>query len=148
MNLQRLQWIKNVRPDVGWAYCEFKESALFKLTWRNDEANANKPKRDELILLKQHGYITHLVKVLNRQAEREDSPSDWNLYRIVGVVWAIGSPNPPPSAKADTILGYPVTLMGGNAMHLEGLPQFKEAWDSKGGLPAFQEYVQSKLADT
>lgn len=83
MNLERLQWTKNVRPDEGWAYCESKKGELFKLVWKDDEANASRPEKDDLILLRQHGYVTHLVKVLNRQAEREDTLSNWNLYRIV-----------------------------------------------------------------
>lgn len=149
MNLERLQWTKNVKPAEGWAYCEFKEGELFKLAWKDDEANANRLERGDLILLRQHGYVTHLVKVLNRQAEREDCPSDWNLYRIVEVVWAIGSTSPPPSVRAELIFGYPEVLayMGGDVMKLEDLPTFKKAWDDQGGLLAFQQHVQSKLAD-
>jgi len=149
MNLEHLQWTKNVRPSDGWAYCEFKKGELFKLAWKDDEANANRLKRDDLILLRQHGYVTHLVKVLNRQAEREDSSSDWNLYRIVEVVWAIGGTKPPPSVKAELIFGYPEVLayMGGDVMKLEELPTFKKAWDNQGGLLAFQQHVQHKLAD-
>ncbi len=127
-----LQWTKNVKDSDGWAYCEFKKGELFKLAWRNDEANANRLERDDLILLRQLGYVTHVVKVLDRQAEREDWEGDYNLYRIVEVVWAIGGTNPPPLAKADIIFGYPVILMGGNVMKLEDLPTFKDAWDSKG----------------
>lgn len=148
MNLQHLQWTKNVKPIDGWAYREFKASELFKLAWKDDEANANKPKRNDLILLRQHGYVTHLVKVLNRQAEREDWLGDYNLYRVVEVVWSINRTDPPASAKADVIFGYSAVLdyMGGNAMKLEELPTFKDAWDSQGGLSAFQEHVKSKLA--
>jgi hypothetical protein len=101
MNLERLQWTKNVKPAEGWAYCEFKKGELFKLAWKDDEANANRLERGDLILLRQHGYVTHIVKVLNRQAEREDWQSDWNLYRIVEVVWAIYGTTPSASAKAD-----------------------------------------------
>lgn len=149
INLECLQWTKNVKPAERWAYCEFKKGELFKLAWKEDEANANRPKRDDLILLRQHGYVTHLVKVLNRQVEREDSPNDWNLYRIVEVVWAIGGTNPPPSLKADLIFGYSGVLayMGGDVMKLEELPTFKNAWDGQGGLLAFQQHVQSKFAD-
>ncbi|MEH2436608.1 MAG: hypothetical protein V7K25_20590 [Nostoc sp.] len=44
MNLQHLKWTKNVRPaDGGYAYSEFKVSELFKLAWKDDEANANRP---------------------------------------------------------------------------------------------------------
>jgi hypothetical protein len=149
MNLERLQWTKNVKDSDGWAYCEFKKGELFKLAWKDDEANANRLERDDLILLRQHGYVTHVVRVLDRQSEREGSPSDWNLYRIVEVEWAIGTTTPSPSLKADLIFGYPEVLayMGGDVMKLEELPTFKKAWDHQGELLAFQQHVQSKLAD-
>jgi hypothetical protein len=148
MNLQHLQWTKNVKPTDGWAYREFKPAELFKLAWRDNEANANRPERNDLILLRQHGYATHLVKVLNRQAERADWSGDYNLYRIVEVMWSMDETNPPVSAKAAVIFGYPAVLdyMGGNVMKLEELPTFNDAWNSQGGLFAFQEHVKSKLA--
>ena len=86
MNLQSLQWTKNVIPAEGWAYNRFKVADLFKLAWKDDKANANRPERYDLILLRQHGYVTHVVKVLNRQADRDDDPSVFNIYRIVEVV--------------------------------------------------------------
>ena len=148
INLERLLWTKNVLPrDNGWAYCEFKKGELFKLAWKNDEANANRPERYDLMLLRQHGCVTHLVKVLNRQAEHDDDPNVFNIYRIVEVVWAIGNTNPPPSARADVIFGYPEVLsyMGGDAMKLPELPTFTNRWDSE--LSAFQAHVQSSLSD-
>ncbi len=149
MNLERLQWTKNVKDSDGWAYCEFKKGELFKLAWRNDEANANRLERYDLILLRQRGYVTHVVKVLNRQAERDDDPNVFNIYRIVEVVWSIGSTNPPPSTKADIIFDYPgvLNLQGGNVMKIADLLTFKNAWDSRGGIATFQEHVQSKLAN-
>lgn len=147
MNLESLKWTKNVRPADGWAYCEFESSKLFKLAWRKDEANADKPERNDLILLRQHGYVTHLVKVLNHKSEREDWLGDYNLYRIVEVLWTINCSNPPDAAKADVIFDFPEVLdfMGGNAMKLEELPTFSKAWQSRGGLSAFQDHVKSRL---
>jgi hypothetical protein len=128
MNSQSLQWTKNVRPAEGWAYTLFKVADLFKLAWKDDEANANRPERYDLILLRQHGYVTHLVKVLNRQAERDDDPNVFNIYRIVEIVWSIDCSNPPASARAEVIFGYPEVqdYMGGDAMKLEDLPTFKK----------------------
>ena len=149
MNLQNLKWTKNVKPaDGGYAYSEFKVSELFKLAWKDDEANANRPERSDLILLRQHGYVTHLVKVLDRQSEREEWQGDYNIYRIVEVLWAIDCRNPPVTAKADAIFDYPAVLayQGGNAMKLEDLSTFKEHWDTQGGLLAFQKLLQSRLA--
>ncbi|MEE3718107.1 hypothetical protein V2H45_15310 [Tumidithrix elongata RA019] len=131
----------------GWAYSEFEVSKLFKLAWKDDEANANRPERDDLILLRQHGYVTHLVKVLNRQAEFEDWQGNYNIYRIVEVLWVIDCSKPPHAAKADVIFDFPEVLdfMGGNAMKLEELPTFKRSWESRGGLNAFQDHVKSRL---
>lgn len=146
MNLQHLRWTKNVKPASGWAYCEFKKGELFKLAWKDDKANASRPERYDLILLRQHGYVTHLVKVLNRQAEHDDDPNVFNIYRIVEVVWSIGGTNPPSSLKADLVFGYTEVLsyMGGDVMNLEELPTFTNRWDSE--LSAFQAHVQSRLS--
>jgi hypothetical protein len=149
MNLERLQWTKNIKDSGEWAYCKFEKGELFKLAWKDDKANANRLQRDDLILLRQRGCVTHVVKVLNRQAEHDDDPNVFNIYRIVEVVWVIGSTNPSPSAaRADIIFDYSEVLhyMGGDAMKLEELPTFKNAWDNRGGLLAFQQHVQSKLA--
>lgn len=148
MNLQCLKWTKNVLPaDDGWAYSKFKVGELFKLAWKDDKTNANRPEKDDLILLRQHGYVTHLVKVLNRQAEIEDWSGGFNIYRIVEVLWAVDCSNPPKAAKADAIFGYPEVLayMGGDAMKLEELPTFTKRWNSE--LSAFQAHVQSGLSD-
>ncbi len=90
-------------------------------------------------MLRQHGYVTHLVKVLNRHAEFEDWENPYNIYRIVEVVWTIDCINLPINAKADMIFDYSAVLcyQGGNAMKLEELPTFKESWDLRGGLSAF-----------
>jgi hypothetical protein len=145
MDLQRLRWTKNVkRGDDAWAYSQFKAGDLFKLAWKDDEANASKPQKDDLILLRQKGYVTHLVKVLDYKPEREAWEGDYNIYRIVEILWTIACDRPPPSAKADEVFGYPEVLdyRGGNVMELGTLPTFKQRWDSDGGLGAFQEYVR------
>ena len=147
MNLERLQWTKNVRPDEGWADSQFKKSELFKLAWKDNKDNADRLEREDLVLLRQHGYVTHLVKILDRQSEREEWQGEWSLYRIVEVVWALDCSAPSASAKAESIFGYRGVLayMGGDAMRLEDLPTFKEAWDTNGGLAAFQTYIQTGL---
>ncbi|MCF2970913.1 hypothetical protein L1047_06860 [Synechococcus sp. Nb3U1] len=66
MNLQNLKWTKNVKPKNGepWAYQAFKVGNLFKLAWKDDEGNANKPQQGDLVLIRQGGYVTHLVEIL------------------------------------------------------------------------------------
>lgn len=148
MDLQRLKWTKNVkRGDGAWAYSQFKASDLFKLAWKDDEVNASKPEKDDLILLRQQGYATHLVKVLDYKPERETRQGDYNIYRIVEVLWAIDFNNLPISAKADAVFGYSEVLdyRSGNVMELEALPTFKQRWDNNGGLESFQVHIQSLL---
>ncbi|MEP0915478.1 hypothetical protein NC981_01515 [Leptolyngbya sp. DQ-M1] len=72
---------------------------------------------------------------------------DFNFYREVKVIWTIN--NPPDEFRAEVIFEYPAVLsyQGGNVMRLEELPTFREAWDSKGGISAFQKSVQAKLDD-
>ncbi|MFM6899926.1 MAG: hypothetical protein ACKPKF_22570, partial [Microcystis panniformis] len=114
MDLQYLKWTKNVRRNDGtWAYREYKVSDSFQLAWKDDEVNANKPEKDSLILLRQRGYVTHLVKVLDCKAEREIGKDNYDIYRIVEVLWAIDFDNPPVSAKADAMFDYRVRYQGG-----------------------------------
>jgi hypothetical protein len=148
MDLQDLKWTKNVRRgDGAWAYSQYKVSDLFKLAWKDDEANANRPEKGSLILLRQQGYVTHLVRILDYKAEREVGKGDYDIYRIVEVRWAIDFDNPPVSAKADAMFDYPEVLdyRSGNVMELENLPTFKQRWDDNGGLGGFQTYMQNLL---
>jgi hypothetical protein len=149
MDLQGLKWTKNVRrSDNAWAYSQFKVSDLFKLAWKDDEANANRPEKSDLILLRQQGYVTHLVGVLDYKAEREVWKGDYDVYRIVEVLWAIDFGNPPVSAKADAMFDYSEILdyRSGNVMELESLPTFRQRWNDDGGLGGFQTYIQDLLA--
>lgn len=147
MNLQNLKWTKNVRPqgEETWAYRPFKVGSLFKLAWKDDEGNASKPQREDLILLRQGGYVTHLVEVLDYKPEREKWQGDFNVYRIVEVLW-IAWGNLPDSTKADEIFGYSVkNYQGGDVMFLETMPTFQQHWQDNGGLKAFQTRVQKML---
>jgi len=144
MDLSLLKWTKNVkREDGDWAYSPCKVYDIFKLAWKDNEDNARKPEKDDLILLRQRGYVTHLVKVLDYKPEREDWKGDYNIYRIVEVFWAIDFVTPPESAKADKIFDFPevIHFQGGNIMKLEDLPTFKARWDKDGGLKAFQTHI-------
>lgn len=147
MNLQSLKWTKNVKPmgEKSWAYQSFKVGSLFKLAWKDEHSNADKPQRGDLILLRQHGYATHLVEVMDYKSEREKWQGDFNIYRIVEVLWVIDWDHPSDSAKADGVFGYPVKYQGGDAMLLEDLPTFQQHWHYQGGLTAFQERVRAML---
>ncbi|NJM99664.1 MAG: hypothetical protein HC800_23215 [Phormidesmis sp. RL_2_1] len=148
MNLLNLKWTKSINPkgQEPWAYQKFKVGNLFKLAWKDDKSNANKPQREDLILLRQNGYTTHLVEVLDYKAEHEKWNGDFNVYRIVEVLWVIDWQDPPSSAKADQVFGYLVkAYQGGDVMFLETMPTFQKHWQDQGGLPAFQKRVQGIL---
>lgn len=148
MNLQNLKWTKNVRRSIEpkWAYDLYGVKNLFKLAWKDNEINASKPQREDLILLRQHGYVTHLVEVLDYKPEREQGKDDFDIYRIVEVLWIIDDwENPPYSAKANEVFGYPIKLRGGNVMRLENMRLFQQHWQNQGGLTAFQKHVWTKL---
>lgn len=150
MKLSCLKWTKNVK-DLGgqpWAYHQFDNGQLFKLAWKNNKDNSNKPERGDFILLRQKGFVSHLVKVLDHQAEREDWQGDFNIYRIVEVFWNIKDwDNPSEIAKADALFAYPAVLsyQGGDVMELENLPSFQEYWQKHGGLEAFQTRIKINL---
>ena len=144
--LQKLLWTKNIKPVQDWAYLNFRAGELFKLAWKKNESNASKPEREDLILLRQHGLVTHLVKVLDYKPEREKGSGDWNIYRVVEVIWS--SANSESSTyKADEIFGYPevLTYQGGSVMRLQELPTFNKAWSTKGGISGFQDRIASLL---
>jgi len=148
ISLHLLKWTKNVkRHDGDWAYSRYKVHDLFKLAWKDNEDNTRKPEKDDLIFLRQHGYVTHLVRVLDYKPEREDWKGDYDIYRIVEVFWTIDFVNPPASVKADKMFDYEAVLhyRGGNVMKLDDLPAFKSRWDHDGGLKGFQTHIQSLL---
>jgi len=148
MNLQNLKWTKNISPkgQEPWAYQSFWVGNLFKLAWKEDEGNASKPQREDLILLRQDGYVTHLVEVLDYKPEREKWQGDFNIYRIVEILWIIDWNNLSNFVKADEVFGYSVKkYQGGDVMFLETMPTFQQHWQNKGALSAFQAHVQDRL---
>lgn len=151
MDLKNLKWTKSITPqgkDYGWAYSKFKVYEPFKLSWKNNENNASKPKKDDLILLRQKGYVTHLVKVLDCEPERDPWKGDFHIYRIVDTLWVIDDwENPPASNEVKEVFGYDEVryYQGGDVMELDNVPSFKKHWDSKGGLDGFQNFVRTQL---
>jgi hypothetical protein len=147
MNLQRLFWTKNIVPqgEEKWAYKQVEFSDEFRLNWRNNEVNANKPELGDLILLRQKGYVTHLVKVLDLKLEYESWQGDFRVYRLVEVLWVIDWGALSNSHRAESIFSYPVRYRSGNVMNLRTLPTFQKYWNGNGGLNAFQKQVREIL---
>jgi hypothetical protein len=110
MDLRSLKWTKNIKPtgQEPWAYQSFSVGSLFKLAWKEDEGNASKSQRADLILLRQGSYVTHLVEVLGKKPGHEKWEGDFGIYRIVEALWVIDWKNLPSFAKADEVFGYSV----------------------------------------
>ena len=150
MDLKNLKWTKSVTPQYKkheWAYRKFEAYEIFKLSWKDNKNNAKKPEKNDLILLRQKGYITHLVKVLDCKPKEDHWQGHFNIYRIVEILWVIDWKNLPDLYKVQEVFGYSeiIYYQGGDVMQLDHLPSFKNYWDSKGGLEKFHSYVRTQL---
>ncbi|MBW4638655.1 MAG: hypothetical protein KME05_10535 [Gloeocapsa sp. UFS-A4-WI-NPMV-4B04] len=144
MDLAGLKWTKNVKPnDKDWAYDNIdSDLRIFRLHWRDSyKENAYKPKEGELIILRQYAKVTHIVKLLNNTLYSEGSKPDFNICRLVQVVWMTKDwDNPPANKKVfDCPIHFPPD---GKVIELENIQDFKQQWDNQGGLSAFQKRVQ------
>jgi hypothetical protein len=147
MNLQQLFWTKNITPQRGerWAYEHQEVGHKFHLNWKKNEINANKLKLYDSILLRQKGYVTHVVKVLDNELQYEDWVGDFSIYRLVETLWVIEWDKISRSNKADQIFSYPVRYHSGNVMDLRTLPTFQNYWDKKGGIEVFQKRISEMI---
>ncbi|MEP1062614.1 MULTISPECIES: hypothetical protein [Cyanophyceae] len=121
---------------------------MFKLVWRDNEGNANRPVREDLLLLRQRGYVTHLVRVLDYKSENDAWRRDFNFYRIVEVLWGISDwINPATAFRASKVFNYSTVLNyeGDNATYLTDLSTFKAHWQGDDGLRNFQAYIHTYL---
>jgi hypothetical protein len=153
MNLNQLKWTKNVKPQKSenWAYPAediHPELKIFPLYWKNsehrDEGNADAPKEGELILLRQHGKVTHLVELVNNRLYfNKDAGDEFNIYRLVQVVWMVDDWDKAPnnSEVFDCNFKFP---NNGKVIKLENTKHFRTRW-SKEGLEKFQEHIQRVL---
>jgi hypothetical protein len=147
VDLQCLFWTKNIVPQgkEKWAYKQVDFGDNFRLSWKSNEVNANKPELGDLILLRQKGYVTHLVKVLDNELKYESWKGDFSIYRLVEVLWVTDWDVLSDSNRAELIFSYPVRYRSGNAMDLRTLPTFQKYWDGNGGLSSFQKQVREML---
>jgi hypothetical protein len=160
VDLSRLKWAKNIKPEHGWAYklergtpiaMEFPEAKIFGLNWKTkNKSNAERPKEGDFIVLHQHAKVTHIAEFLDNEVYNNISEPDWGIYRIVRAVWI------PPSSKdwatlphQNEMFGFNVSIWNGLARNLETpgrMSKFHQYWSSKGGLTAFQRHLATELA--
>ncbi|XHX80807.1 MAG: helix-turn-helix domain-containing protein [Stenomitos frigidus ULC029] len=165
MELSRLKWIKVVTPPHGWrsqwAYsqAELEEMnknnpknpvisrsglVVFPLGFRTDKARL--PLAGDLIALTQHAKITHIVEVLDEEA---DEDGGW-FNRYVKVIWW----KPEIEMKWEAlphqkvVLGTDVTPMQGIPYLFTAFESFRNKWgDDPEGMKAFQEHLSEKLGE-
>jgi hypothetical protein len=143
MDLTKLKWTKNVNHqgnDKYWAYEDIdSDLKIFRLNWKiEQEENALKPDKNELILLRQRAKITHIVKLLDKNVSREPMDGEFAISRLVQIVWIADFSSVPP--EQDMVFGYHVQLQGGKVMKLE-TPTFNKHWGRRGGLVEFQKHI-------
>ena len=149
MDLENLTWTKPVRPSKPWrwAYQVFGVGHGFPPVWQDQAAKASHPSQDDLLLLQQHGYVTHLVQVLDDRPRPTAWDGDPYLSRLVAVLWVIDWSRPQSYCKATLVLGLPDVpyVMSDNALDLPALPGFQRQWQGSTGLQQFQVHVRTQL---
>ena len=149
MDLENLTWTKQARPlrPWRWAYQAFGVGHGFPLVWQDQGDKVSHPAQDDLLLLQQHGYVTHLVQVLDDRPRLSEWDGDPYLSSLVAVLWVIDWSCPPSHCKATLVLGLPDVpcVQGNNALYLPALPSFQRRWQGSTGLQQFQAHVRTQL---
>ena len=154
MDLSELKWLKNVKPDQGWAYdrlneMSIPEARIFRLHWKNQDskANAQKPVKGDLIALVQLAKVTHIVELLDNTVY-ENTEKEWGIYRIVKAVWM-----PPVGfdwSKLENqreIFCVKALPQDGDVHDLraDGMKKFNQSWKDLGELQGFQQHLDKIL---
>ena len=153
MDLSQLKWLKNVKPDQGWAYDKLNEmpipeAKIFRLHWRSqdDKANAQQPLKGDLIALVQLARGTHIVEMLDNVVY-ENAQKEWGIYRVVQVVWM------PPEGIDWSNLPHQKEIFGVEHLPQNGLVHRiptdgmfqSQFWKNLEGLPGFQRHLSNLL---
>jgi hypothetical protein len=154
MDLSQLKWLKNVRPDQGWAYdnldeMPIPEAKIFRLHWRSqdDKANAQQPLKGDLVVLVQSARGTHIVEMLD-DVVYENAEKEWGIYRIVKAVWM------PPKGVDWWSLPHQKEIFGVEHLPQNGLVHKiptdgmlqSQYWKDMEGLQGFQQHLSKLLS--
>ena len=154
MDLSQLKWLKNVRNEnVDWVYklneMPIPEARVFLLHWRNDESNAQKPLKGDLIALVQSARVTHIVELLDYVVYKDPNKTEWGIHRLVQTIWM------PPERMDWSKLPHQKEIFVVDALPPDGdvhdlsrddkMPKFNQHWNNLGGLQGFQKHLEKIL---
>ncbi|MGI0492718.1 hypothetical protein ACN4EG_13125 [Alkalinema pantanalense CENA528] len=153
MDLSQLKWLKNVKPDQGWAYDKLDEmpipeARIFRLHWRSqdDKANAQQPLKGDLVVLVQSARGTHIVEMLD-DVVYENPEKEWGIYRIVKAVWmsrkGVDRWNLPHQKKIFGVEHLPRNGLV-HKIPTDGMLQ-SQYWKDVEGLQGFQQHLRKLL---
>jgi len=155
MDLSKLKWIKNVKPDHGWAYNKpsempIPEARIFSLHWRSqdDKTNAQQPLKSELVALVQLARVTHIVELLD-DVVYTNSEKEWGIYRVVKAVWMPPEKfdwgNLPRQREIFGIEDLPPDGAVHDLSRADRMYQFNQYWRDLEGLQGFQQHLDKIL---
>ncbi|BAY14677.1 hypothetical protein NIES21_04350 [Anabaenopsis circularis NIES-21] len=111
---------------------------------KGGEANAEKPEEGDLLIVRQHAHVTHVVQFFNDTVYDDDSGYEFSIGRLVQIIWKANDLKNLPHNKE--IFGCSITFPpNGKAHYLENISDFNKHWNKYGGLPGFQNYVTDVL---
>ena len=154
MDFSQVRWLKNVKPDQGWAYqsesdIQMMESRIFQLHWKSkDDSSVALPQKGDLMVLVQQARVSHIVEILNDRVYGNDD--EWAAYRVVQAIWM-----PPinldwyrlPHQKE--IFGIESLPQDGSSHRLDQdnkMHQFNQYWKEKGGVEGFRQNLAKVLS--
>ena len=155
MDLSKLKWLKNVKPNQGWAYDKpsgmpIPEAKIFRLHWRSqdDKANAQQPLKSDLIVLVQSARITHVVELLD-DIVYSNAEIEWGVHRVVKALWmppeGLNYWNLPHQKEIFGIADLPPDGSVHDLSRTDRMYQFNQHWQDLGGLQAFQQHLGETL---
>ena len=155
MDFSKVKWLKNIRPEQGWAYqsktdIQMLEAKIFQLHWRlKSDPSITTPQKGDLMALVQHARLTHVVEVLDNTVY--GNGDEWASYRVVQAVWM-------PSTDLDwyslphqkEVFGVEHLPSNGYAHSLDQpdrMELFNQYWGDKDGLKGFQKHLAHIIND-
>lgn len=157
MNLSRLKWLKLVTPqsDETWAYSrehlktlthpviDDHDVTIFALGFKREGSKILNS--GDLMILTQRTKITHVVEILGDQCFEEGG---W-YHRYVKVVWWEPEMNWSDFPHRDDVLDFRVNVQQGIPFEIAtSFTAFREYWNERGGLEAFQAHLARQLVLT